>query len=136
MIIVRQVVQDCHFNCPVDAPGSMCDDCRQKLSGDQVLPTSKRRMPIVELPLSATEDRVVGTLHVGHALKTGQRKVREHERRFDVAVDATLRAAMIRQGPELRKGSFTVSSEDLRKKKFNRPYFKECFPIAMLRPYV
>ena len=28
---------------------------------------------------------------------------------------------MIRQGPEQRKGSFTVRSEDLRKKKFNRP---------------
>ncbi len=30
-------------------------------------------MPLVELPLSATEDRVVGTLHIEHALKTGER---------------------------------------------------------------
>jgi Mg-chelatase subunit ChlI len=29
---------------------------------------------MVELPLSATEDRVVGTLHVEHALRTGQRR--------------------------------------------------------------
>ncbi len=31
-------------------------------------------MAMVELPLSATEDRVVGTLHVEHALKTGERR--------------------------------------------------------------
>jgi len=33
-----------------------------------------RPMPMVELPLSATEDRVVGTLHVEHALRTGERR--------------------------------------------------------------
>ena len=32
-----------------------------------------RSMPLVELPLSATEDRVVGTLHIEQTLKTGTR---------------------------------------------------------------
>ena len=31
-------------------------------------------IPLVELPLSATEDRVVGTLHIEHALRTGERR--------------------------------------------------------------
>ena len=42
----------------------------------RLLPLGKggRPMPMVELPLSATEDRVVGTLHVEHALRTGERR--------------------------------------------------------------
>jgi len=31
-------------------------------------------MPLVELPLNATEDRLVGTLHIEHALRTGARR--------------------------------------------------------------
>ena len=31
-------------------------------------------MPLVELPLSATEDRVIGTLHIERILKTGERR--------------------------------------------------------------
>ncbi len=48
-------------------------------------------------------------------------RVRENDRHFDVAVDATLRAAMIRQGPQSAAGSFSIAPEDLRKKHFNRP---------------
>ncbi len=33
-----------------------------------------RRMPLVELPLGATEDRVTGSLHIERALKTGERR--------------------------------------------------------------
>jgi Mg-chelatase subunit ChlI len=52
----------------------MCDACLQKLDDGHPLPTTQRSMPLVELPLSATEDRVAGTLHVEHALTTGRRK--------------------------------------------------------------
>jgi magnesium chelatase subunit D len=48
-------------------------------------------------------------------------RVRENERYFDVAVDATLRAAIMRQGGKTAKGVFTILPEDLRKKHFNRP---------------
>ena len=65
-------VEGCPFHCPVDDTAGMCDACRQKSArGDHLSPV-RRTMPVVELPLSATEDRVVGTLHVEHALKTGK----------------------------------------------------------------
>jgi magnesium chelatase subunit I len=35
----------------------------------------KRRVRVVELPVGATEDRVVGTLDLEHALKKGEKRV-------------------------------------------------------------
>ncbi len=69
-----EAVQGCPFHCPADDPSRMCDGCREKIAAGQPPSLIKRTMPVVELPLSATEDRVVGTLHVEHALKTGQRR--------------------------------------------------------------
>ncbi len=60
-------VMDCVFNC---SPESPCEECRRKIeSGNYVL--IKKKMRIVELPLSATEDRVVGTLDIERALSEG-----------------------------------------------------------------
>jgi Mg-chelatase subunit ChlI len=69
-----EAVQNCPYHCPADDPAMMCDACLQHLDDDRLPAASQRRMPLVELPLSATEDRVVGTLHVEHALATGRRK--------------------------------------------------------------
>jgi Mg-chelatase subunit ChlI len=69
-----EAVQGCSYHCPADNPGIMCDECLQKLDDGRPLPTAERSMPLIELPLSATEDRVAGTLHVEHALTTGRRK--------------------------------------------------------------
>lgn len=66
-------VRDCPFNCDPAAVDQMCAACRARTSAGESLATVMRSMPLVELPLSATEDRVVGTLHVEHALKTGGR---------------------------------------------------------------
>lgn len=47
----------------------MCDECRSK----KEIVAVKRRMRVVDLPVSATEDRVVGTLDIEKALKTGEK---------------------------------------------------------------
>src|SRR3954465_15250049 len=54
-----EVVADCPFNC--DPDGSRCDRCNTR-AGAGPLPSRWRRAPLVELPLGATEDRVVDTL--------------------------------------------------------------------------
>ena len=36
--------------------------------------TTLRPMPFIELPLNATEDRLVGSLHIEKALQTGERR--------------------------------------------------------------
>lgn len=69
-----QAVQDCPYHCPCDDAAGMCDTCQAKVVKGESLPETQQIMPVVELPLSATEDRVVGTLHVEHALKTGKRR--------------------------------------------------------------
>src|SRR5205823_9659686 len=38
------------------------------------LPQNKRRMRVVELPINASEDRVVGTIDIEAALRTGTRR--------------------------------------------------------------
>jgi magnesium chelatase subunit I len=57
------VIQGCRFNCEPDAPSSACVGvCRHEGPGQ--MPA-----PVVDLPLGATEDRVVGSLDLEKALK-------------------------------------------------------------------
>ena len=67
------VVDDCVFNCDPDVPELLCDHCRERLAQQQELPTGVRRTRFVDLPVSATEDRVVGTLDIEKAIQTGRK---------------------------------------------------------------
>ncbi len=69
-----EVVADCPFSCDPADPQAMCDACRERLGHGETLPTARRRIRFVDLPVSATEDRVVGTLDIEAALKTGRKK--------------------------------------------------------------
>ena len=68
------VVEDCSFSCPPDAPESMCDSCRARLEAGQTLAVTRRQMRVVDLPINASEDRVVGTLDIEYALREGRRR--------------------------------------------------------------
>jgi Mg-chelatase subunit ChlI len=68
------VVADCPFNCDPNRPERFCDLCRERGAKGEHMPTSARRTGFVDLPVSATEDRVVGTLDIEAALKTGQKR--------------------------------------------------------------
>jgi len=68
------VVADCPFNCDPIQPDQMCDQCRERLAAGEHLPVARRRIRFVDLPVSATEDRVVGTLDIEAALKTGRKR--------------------------------------------------------------
>lgn len=72
------VVQGCPFGCDPNDLDSMCQDCRKRYE-EGTITSSKGRMRVVELPVSSTEDKVVGTLDIGEAIKTG-------EKRFDPGV--------------------------------------------------
>jgi len=69
-----EVVSDCLYHCDPQRPEAMHDGCRERFEAEKDLPRTLRPMPVVELPLSATEDRVVGSVQLEHALKTGQRR--------------------------------------------------------------
>ena len=69
----QDVVEGCHFGCHPDDPEDWCMDCRERsLAGK--LPVTTRRMRVVELPINASEDRVVGTIDLEAALKEGSRR--------------------------------------------------------------
>ncbi len=67
------VVADCRFGCDPAEPLSWCTECQERAGGKSSLPTVLRRTSFVDLPVSATEDRVVGTLDIERAIKEGER---------------------------------------------------------------
>ena len=64
------VVEGCPFNCNPHNPEEMCDLCYERGQTGSLEATA-RRTPVVDLPLGATEDRVVGSLDVERAIKEG-----------------------------------------------------------------
>src|SRR5207253_10262715 len=71
----QRVVVACHFGCDPAEVEHLCVDCRGRLSlGEDPLPETTRRMRVVELPINASEDRVVGTIDLEAALKEGSKR--------------------------------------------------------------
>ena len=66
-----QVVKDCPFNCnPYDA-SNMCEKCSTTYQKNRKFLIEEREMRVIDLPLGATEDRVVGSLDIEKAIKHG-----------------------------------------------------------------
>ena len=69
-----KVVRECRFGCDPDRPTTWCTECKERAARNgQALPQELRRTSFVNLPVSATEDRVVGTLDIEKAIKKGER---------------------------------------------------------------
>src|SRR5713226_1667413 len=69
-----RVVADCRFGCDPDKPTTWCTECKERYArSGEPLPVTTRRTLFVNLPVSATEDRVVGTLDIEKAIKQGER---------------------------------------------------------------
>jgi Mg-chelatase subunit ChlI len=66
-----KVVKGCPFNCNPEDPSNMCEKCRDSYMKDGSLPFEEKKMRVIDLPLGATEDRVVGSLNVEKAIKMG-----------------------------------------------------------------
>lgn len=66
-----QVVKDCPFNCNPSDPSNTCPMCTERYKKEEKVPVEERAMAVVDLPLGATEDRVVGSLNVEKAIKLG-----------------------------------------------------------------
>jgi len=64
-------VKGCVYGCDPYRPNELCKDCADRLSTDRGLPTVRGAVPVVDLPLGATEDRVCGTLDIERALVEG-----------------------------------------------------------------
>lgn len=68
-----KVVGDCRFGCDPDLSAIWCTECRERQDRGEKLPTVTRQIAFINLPVSATEDRVVGTLDIEAAIQRGER---------------------------------------------------------------
>jgi magnesium chelatase subunit D len=67
-----EVVVGCPFNCDPDDYSRLCRLCRSCLADGWKLERTRRQVQVVDLPVSATEDRVVGSLDFEYAILHGQ----------------------------------------------------------------
>ncbi len=68
-----EVVEACHYGCNPHRPDNLCDDCIGRVHRGETLVAVKRKVSMIDLPVSATEDRVVGTLDIEQAIKKGEK---------------------------------------------------------------
>jgi magnesium chelatase subunit I len=64
-------VDGCRYGCGPLSPPAACPDCAVLRAGKGKPRVHKRAVPVVDLPLGATEDRVVGALDLERALSQG-----------------------------------------------------------------
>ncbi len=68
------VVQGCAYHCdPAGSDAELCDACRETRRSGGKLKSVKMPVPVVDLPLGATEDRVIGALDLQKALHEGEK---------------------------------------------------------------
>jgi magnesium chelatase subunit I len=72
-----KAVTGCPYNCAPERPAGLCEQCQPSGKGKKASSTRARPrshsipVPVVDLPLGATEDRVCGTLDIERALTQG-----------------------------------------------------------------
>ncbi len=67
------IIKDCPFNCNPHDLKESCHECQHKII-DRKLKNNDiefRKMRVINLPINATEDRVVGTINIKKALEQG-----------------------------------------------------------------
>lgn len=67
----RKVVSNCVFSCNPNNHDDLCELCASK---KESLKSIDKKVEIVELPVSATEDMLVGSLNISEAIKHGKKK--------------------------------------------------------------
>lgn len=67
----QNTVSGCRYKCAPEAPQNLCDRCMGDASS-KTLPAKMEAPSVVDLPLGATEDRVLGSLDLERALAGGE----------------------------------------------------------------
>jgi magnesium chelatase subunit D len=66
-------VEGCPYRCDPSEPSRYCDDCRRR-AAHAPLPVTRLPMRIIELPINASEDRLVGSIDIEAAVRSGTRR--------------------------------------------------------------
>ena len=73
-LLAEREENSCEFHCEPDKRDNYCSQCSEKYLKGEKIEKHKSTMKVINLPISATEDRVVGTLDIEYAIKTGEKK--------------------------------------------------------------
>ena len=68
-----KVVDGCRYGCDPAGNGSRCSECLERALRGDVMRIKTGAVPVVDLPLGATEDRVAGALDIERALSRGEK---------------------------------------------------------------
>jgi Mg-chelatase subunit ChlI len=68
-----EVVEDDPYSCDPANPAAFSDELKQRAARGEQFRTTRRKTRFVNLPVSATEDRVVGTLDIEKAIQKGEK---------------------------------------------------------------
>jgi Mg-chelatase subunit ChlI len=68
-----EVIEDDPFSCDPANPAAFTEDLKRRAAAGETFKIVRRRTRFVNLPVSATEDRVVGTLDIERAIQKGER---------------------------------------------------------------
>ena len=66
----QNIIFDCPYACEPGNKDFWCEDCKKKSDKTSV----KRKRPLVELPIGATEDRLLGSINLEEAITLGKNK--------------------------------------------------------------
>src|SRR5438132_307394 len=79
-----EAVEGCPYRCDPAMPSRYCDECRHRANahtqpapasgGGNRLPTVRLPMRIIDLPINASEDRLVGSIDIEAAVRAGTRR--------------------------------------------------------------
>jgi magnesium chelatase subunit I len=72
LLPAMQVVTDCRYGCDPGDVNAHCEACQARAT-QGALPFKTAPVPVVDLPLGATEDRVIGALDLERALTRGEK---------------------------------------------------------------
>src|SRR5689334_13533563 len=73
LLPAMRVVDGCRYHCDPRANGARCGECHQREAEGVALRSRPAAVPVVDLPLGATEDRVAGALDIERAITRGEK---------------------------------------------------------------
>lgn len=68
-----EIVADCPFGCSVGDEAYLCESCKRRFGAGEEVPKKSVGMEVITLPLSITEDRLIGSIDVERILKDGEK---------------------------------------------------------------
>ncbi|MFP3868809.1 MAG: ATP-binding protein [Desulfobacteraceae bacterium] len=69
-----EAVAGCIYGCHPQGVDGLCEDCQRRRAQGNGLRVIRKPVPVVTLPLGATEDRVLGTLDLEAAIHAGRKQ--------------------------------------------------------------